>query len=229
MGFPIRTSPGQSLLPAHRGLSQVATSFIGPTAKASETTGEPIAGTNLRFHGRIAGKRYDQRLQTDSDGIAAIEWPRGAKVNNLWMDCTCDYSNDYIFDVHGVHASAGVYCAGNEWRKIMAEKANGGIIRLRGCSHSLIDGVQCWDTFLNGDIQKPLISLEAGAGGLNTRLTEIHRAFRDNSPRGALAPDIFLDGADMTTLINCGGPADYAIVETANATQTQYLNCMGLV
>ncbi len=34
-GFPIRTSPGQSLLPTHRGLSQVATSFIGSTAKAS--------------------------------------------------------------------------------------------------------------------------------------------------------------------------------------------------
>jgi hypothetical protein len=28
MGFPIRTSPGQSLLAAHRGLSQLATSFI---------------------------------------------------------------------------------------------------------------------------------------------------------------------------------------------------------
>ena len=28
MGFPIRTSPGQSLLVAHRGLSQLATSFI---------------------------------------------------------------------------------------------------------------------------------------------------------------------------------------------------------
>ena len=35
VGFPIRTSPGQSLLPAHRGLSQVATSFIGSSAKAS--------------------------------------------------------------------------------------------------------------------------------------------------------------------------------------------------
>ena len=35
VGFPIRTSPGQCLLPAHRGLSQVATSFIGSTAKAS--------------------------------------------------------------------------------------------------------------------------------------------------------------------------------------------------
>ena len=28
VGFPIRTSPGQSLLAAHRGLSQLATSFI---------------------------------------------------------------------------------------------------------------------------------------------------------------------------------------------------------
>jgi hypothetical protein len=28
MGFPIRKSPGQSLLAAHRGLSQLATSFI---------------------------------------------------------------------------------------------------------------------------------------------------------------------------------------------------------
>ena len=33
-GYPIRTPPDQSLLPAHRGLSQVATSFIGSTAKA---------------------------------------------------------------------------------------------------------------------------------------------------------------------------------------------------
>ena len=35
VGFPIRTSPDQSLLPAPRGLSQVATSFIGSAAKAS--------------------------------------------------------------------------------------------------------------------------------------------------------------------------------------------------
>ena len=28
VGFPIRTSPGYSLLAAHRGLSQLATSFI---------------------------------------------------------------------------------------------------------------------------------------------------------------------------------------------------------
>ena len=35
VGSPIRKSTDQSLLPAHRGLSQVATSFIGSTAKAS--------------------------------------------------------------------------------------------------------------------------------------------------------------------------------------------------
>ena len=34
VGFPIRKSPGHRLLPARRGLSQVATSFIGSTAKA---------------------------------------------------------------------------------------------------------------------------------------------------------------------------------------------------
>ena len=36
-GSPIRTPPDQSSLPTPRGLSQVATSFIGSTAKASTT------------------------------------------------------------------------------------------------------------------------------------------------------------------------------------------------
>src|SRR5690625_28995 len=36
-GSPIRTPPDQSSLPAPRGLSQVTTSFIGSTAKASTT------------------------------------------------------------------------------------------------------------------------------------------------------------------------------------------------
>lgn len=57
----------------------------------AKQTGEPLEGARLRFHGRIGGQRFDQRLKTDEQGVGQIEWPRGETINHLWMDCKMDH------------------------------------------------------------------------------------------------------------------------------------------
>ncbi len=51
----------------------------------ADQTGEPMAGVELEFHGRIGGKALRQTLQTDERGEAALKRVAGARVEYLWM------------------------------------------------------------------------------------------------------------------------------------------------
>jgi beta-lactamase regulating signal transducer with metallopeptidase domain/thiol-disulfide isomerase/thioredoxin len=73
-----------SAIPAAETLAE---HHILTVSTVADATGEPLEGVKIRFNGRVAGKRFDQRLETNDDGIASVYWARGATVNNLWMQC----------------------------------------------------------------------------------------------------------------------------------------------
>lgn len=55
------------------------------TVRCVTSAGHPMEGVELRFHGRIGGEIVNHTLHTDQEGIAHMERPAAAAVQNLWM------------------------------------------------------------------------------------------------------------------------------------------------
>lgn len=181
-----------------------------------QNAGQPIIDHDSRVSGAgFIGNVFHHCLMYAHEftTVPAVRLVGNDTINgNRWADCWCHYSSDWFFDLHGVHASA--YSAGNRFEGLFFEITNGGNIRLRGCANTRIEGCMTYDTFLKGDITKALYSIEAGAGGLKSAQTLLAGNYRDASPRGAIAPDIYNAGLN-TTLIGNSGPADFAVVHDA--------------
>lgn len=182
---------------------------------------QPIIDHDSTVSGLFIGNafRHCQMVAHESTTVPAVRLLGNDTVSgNLWVDCWCYYSSDWFFDLHDAHATA--YSTGNRFENILFEITNGGNIRLRGCSHSAIVGCMTFDTGPVGDILNSLYSIEPGSGGLDSRQTLVMNCYRDASTLDVAAYDIYNAGLN-TTLINNGGPADFAIVTDAGSSATE--------
>ena len=85
LGFPIRKSPAQSLLAAHRGLSQLATSFIAFRRLGIHRAPLSAFQYRLRFSGYLTTYAVFKELRAPSFSDLLSENPGGERIRTAGL------------------------------------------------------------------------------------------------------------------------------------------------
>ena len=140
---------------------------------------------------------------------------------NIWQNCVFEsgHSTTVPF-VHIESAASGSYSNSNIFRDIQCEELDAGVISLLGCTYSIIENVQCYDTTT---FTGPLFYIGKGGGspGLNSFQNTIRNS---GSIGGSFAAGAYHVQAASTTgsllLDGVGGESGAAVLNIRTATTT---------